>query len=169
MIIFLFLFLFLIFFVLFLYNYKKNNKLKGILLWKSGRKKGRFIYKSSGLKSLEDLIRNNELLSIAISTTNDIKDLKYKEDLINDILIETSGIKHFLLQKTSFSDYPTPKTFTTVRNIYNEDIRKIKHENKELEKSYIEYQKTGFIVEEYEEEFSRISLLQSNLSKNLKK
>lgn len=154
----------------FWYKLNENNKLKGILTWKSGRKKAREIYKSGGLESIENLIKNNELFAVAILTSEEIKDPKYKEDLVSDILIETSGVNHFLLQKVhSSSKYPTPKTFNTVRNIYTEDIKKMKYKIKELEQIFLEFKKNKITPEEFEEEMSRISLLQNNLTKNLKK
>jgi len=154
----------------FLHKVKTNNQLQGVLKWKSGRKKAREIYKNGGISSLEDLIKNNELLAVAILTSEDIKDIRYKDDLATDLFIETSGINHFLQQKIhSSAKHPTPRTFNTVRSIYVEDLKRMKNKNKELERAFFEFKKSKVIPEEFDSEISRISLLQENLGKNLKK
>lgn len=158
----------------YLIHLNNNGKLKiknvYVKSWEHGTKQARRIFRNFGLSPLSDLIENNYLMAIAVLECEELGDIKYRTDLANTILAETTGMNYYKLQKIDGKKaYPTIYDNKKIKVFVENKIKDIWLDLEQTREQYVLFKKNKNIDKHYDVQISHISKLIADLQKEKNK
>lgn len=155
--------------------YLNNNgklKIKNVYVkaWEHGTKQARRIFRNFGVSPLNELIENNYLMAVAVLECEELGDIKYRTDLANTILAETTGMDYYKQQKIEGKrNYPTLYDNKKIKIFVEEKIIEIWKDLNITREQYNLFKKNEIFDENYDVKVSHISKLVSDLQKERNK